>query len=80
MSTELNANQSEVDELSATCTELEEKLREATSKLDQARIDATERFRGAATATHDYIRENPWRSLGVVAAVGLVIGALLSRR
>lgn len=80
MSTDVKAGQSEVDQLTTTYTEMEEKLREAASKLDHARIAATARVRGASAATNDYIKENPWRSLGVVAAVGLVIGALLRRR
>jgi ElaB/YqjD/DUF883 family membrane-anchored ribosome-binding protein len=28
----------------------------------------------------DYVRENPWSSLGIAAAVGVVIGVLLNRR
>ncbi|MBF8043338.1 DUF883 family protein, partial [Klebsiella pneumoniae] len=28
----------------------------------------------------DYVRENPWTGVGIGAAVGLVLGVLLSRR
>jgi ElaB/YqjD/DUF883 family membrane-anchored ribosome-binding protein len=31
-------------------------------------------------ATHDYVRENPWRSLAVAGAVAFLCGLLLSRR
>jgi ElaB/YqjD/DUF883 family membrane-anchored ribosome-binding protein len=34
----------------------------------------------AAKATDDYVQENPWRSIGLAACVGLVIGLLISRR
>lgn len=34
----------------------------------------------AATATDGYVRENPWRIAGVAAVVGLLVGALLSRK
>ncbi|MCF8185553.1 MAG: YqjD family protein [Sulfuritalea sp.] len=33
-----------------------------------------------AKATDDYVQENPWRSIGLAACVGLVIGLLISRR
>jgi ElaB/YqjD/DUF883 family membrane-anchored ribosome-binding protein len=28
----------------------------------------------------DYVRENPWQSIGIAAAVGVVAGLLLGRR
>lgn len=34
----------------------------------------------AAKATHGYVRENPWRAIGVGAAAGLLIGYLATRR
>jgi len=34
----------------------------------------------AANATHEYVRGNPWKIVGVAAAVGVFIGALISRR
>jgi ElaB/YqjD/DUF883 family membrane-anchored ribosome-binding protein len=30
--------------------------------------------------TADYVRDKPWQSLGIAAAVGLVVGVLLGRR
>jgi ElaB/YqjD/DUF883 family membrane-anchored ribosome-binding protein len=45
---------------------------------------ALERAREAAAATEDYVRQNPWRSLGTAAtvaiAVGVIAGILLGRR
>jgi len=34
----------------------------------------------AATAADDYVQDNPWRSIGLAASVGLIIGLLISRR
>ncbi len=28
----------------------------------------------------DYVRENPWQSIGIAAAVGVVLGVILGRR
>lgn len=67
-------------ELAAARTKIEGKLDEAKSRLGDARIAVTEKARVAADATNEYVRENPWKILGVAAAAGLVIGFLLSRR
>jgi len=40
----------------------------------------SEKACGAATATHDYVRSNPWKIVGIAAAAGVFIGALISRR
>ncbi len=34
----------------------------------------------AATVTHDYVRTNPWKIVGVAAAVGVLVGSMLRRR
>lgn len=34
----------------------------------------------AANATQQYVRSNPWKIIGVAAAVGAFVGALISRR
>ena len=36
--------------------------------------------REAAHATDDYVKHNPWQAVGLGAAVGLVIGLLISRK
>jgi ElaB/YqjD/DUF883 family membrane-anchored ribosome-binding protein len=38
------------------------------------------RARQAADFTDGYVHENPWRAIGVGAAIGLLIGYLVSRR
>lgn len=70
---------STAEEFAAALTEIEGRLGEARSRLDDARIAVTEKAQGAADATQEYVRENPWKVLGVVAA-GLILGILLSRR
>jgi ElaB/YqjD/DUF883 family membrane-anchored ribosome-binding protein len=34
----------------------------------------------AAKATDDYVHENPWKSIGIAAGVGFLLGMLVSRR
>jgi len=40
----------------------------------------SDRVRNTARLTDDYVRDQPWQSMGVAAAVGLLIGFLLGRR
>lgn len=67
------------DEFAAARTKIEERLDEARSRLDDTRIAITGKTRNAADATQKYIRENPMKSIGIAAA-GIIIGFLLSRR
>ena len=34
----------------------------------------------AARATDDYVKENPWKAVGLGTAVGVVIGMLIARK
>ena len=64
----------------AARTKIERKLGEARSRLDDVRMAVTEKAKHSAGATHEYVRENPWKSIGLAAAAGLIIGFLLRRR
>jgi ElaB/YqjD/DUF883 family membrane-anchored ribosome-binding protein len=39
-----------------------------------------EKTKAAARATDDYVHDNPWQAIGAAAVVGLILGALISRR
>jgi ElaB/YqjD/DUF883 family membrane-anchored ribosome-binding protein len=58
----------------------EESLRVAKQRLTAAEEEALRRAREIADATEEYVRDNPWQSVGIAAGVGLVVGLLLSRR
>ena len=64
----------------AARSNVEGRLGEARSRLDDARVSALQKARGAADATHEYVRDNPGKAIGVAAAAGVIIGFLLSRR
>jgi ElaB/YqjD/DUF883 family membrane-anchored ribosome-binding protein len=59
---------------------IKEKLCEAESRLEDARAVVADRFRYAASATDGYVKNHPWKVLGVAAAAGVVIGFLVNRR
>ena len=54
----------------------------AGAKADLMRLEeaVVEKTKVAAKATDDYVHENPWKAVGIGAAVGLVIGMLISRK
>lgn len=58
----------------------EESLRQAKVRLTQMEEDAMKRAREVAQATEEFVRENPWQSVGIAAGMGLLVGLLLSRR
>jgi ElaB/YqjD/DUF883 family membrane-anchored ribosome-binding protein len=51
--------------------------REAMVRLERAAVD---RASAAGRATDRYVHENPWQAIAAGAAVGALIGVLLSRR
>jgi ElaB/YqjD/DUF883 family membrane-anchored ribosome-binding protein len=60
--------------------QVEAKLRNAKMKLQDMQDDALDRAKATARATDEYVHDNPWQALGVAAAVGVLVGLLISRR
>jgi ElaB/YqjD/DUF883 family membrane-anchored ribosome-binding protein len=58
----------------------EESLKLAKARLEDAQHAAAEKVRATAQATDEYVHENPWKVIGGVALVGVLLGALISRR
>lgn len=59
---------------------IQESLRGAKDKLARAEEAVIDKTKAAARATDDYVHDHPWGAVGIAAAVGLVIGMLISRR
>lgn len=59
---------------------MQENLTSARHKLADAEAALKEKSREVARATDDYVHEHPWRSIGVAAGVGLLVGLLIGRR
>lgn len=49
------------------------------SALGDAQQNAQRRYRAAAVNTERYVRHNPWRSIGIAAGVGFLLGVLTAR-
>lgn len=55
-------------------------LREARLRLTEVEDVAVTEAKAVAKVTDSYVRENPWKAIGLGAAVGVVVGLLISRR
>jgi ElaB/YqjD/DUF883 family membrane-anchored ribosome-binding protein len=81
--------------LQATAGQTGDKLREVRSRaeetLKQARTslgsvggsvedEALQRVKEVANQAEDYVRANPWQSVGLAAGIGLLVGLMMSRR
>jgi len=58
----------------------EKSLSIAKAKLADAQDEMLAKTKAAAKVTDVYVHENPWRSIGLAAGVGVVIGLLIGRR
>jgi len=75
-----NVAQTTADEFAQARTRLEASLTNAKSRIVEAGTAVSDRARFAADQTDVFVRENPWKMLGIAAAAGVIIGAILSRR
>lgn len=58
----------------------EESLQQAKARLAETQDEVLQGVRDATEATENYVKKNPWQSLGIAAGAGLLIGLLLRRR
>ena len=56
------------------------RLGNAGAKLGEAGTVVSDTARYAASATDAYVRDNPWKVLGMAAAVGALLALLLTTR
>ncbi|MEN3278093.1 MAG: hypothetical protein V7631_3883 [Massilia sp.] len=65
------------DELKAAKAKFENALSSAKEGLTN--LEVVEKSKAAAKATDDYVKTNPWKAVGIGAAVGVVLGMLINR-
>ncbi|MDD3884803.1 MAG: DUF883 family protein [Gallionella sp.] len=67
------------EKVTAARERIQENLAAAKVRLADAEEAVIAKTKAAAHATDEYVHANPWRSVGIAAGVGLVIGMLISR-
>lgn len=58
----------------------EHSLNIAKAKMSDIQLMAITKTKAAVKATDEFVHENPWRSIGFAASLGVVIGLLIGRR
>ena len=59
---------------------IQSRLADAKLQIGDAQAAVVEKAKLVGRVTDDYVHDNPWRSVGIAAGVGLVIGLLIGRR
>jgi ribonuclease G len=59
---------------------MQDNIRNARHKLGDLEDALLVKTREVAKATDHYVHENPWKSIGIAAGAGLIVGLLISRR
>ena len=72
------------DEAGETAIDIRSRIQ---TRMNQAKADlmilqesAIAKAKAAGDATDEFVHENPWKSMGIAGAVGLLLGLLISRR
>ena len=68
------------EELKKAKDKIQERIGTAKAALDSATQGVMQRGRAAAVATNEYVTEEPWKAVGIGAALGFLLGLLVSRR
>lgn len=68
------------EELTAAKAKLTERLDAARVTFAEAGETVANKARNTATATNEYVHEQPWKAIGIGATVGLLLGFALVRR
>ncbi len=68
------------EEVSKLRSKAEQALKESRHRLGETGDALAKQTREAAARADEYVRDNPWTGVGIGAAVGVVLGVLLTRR
>ena len=75
-----NGSQLTGEELAAAKARIQARLANVKDDVIAFEQAVVERTKEAARATDEYVHENPWKAVGIGAAVGLLLGVVIARR
>jgi len=77
----LKATASQTGErIAAARAKAEESLKTAKARILKQEAVVMAKAKATAKGADNYVRANPWKGVGIAAAIGLVIGILVARR
>lgn len=68
------------EEFKAAKAKVERTLVKAKDDILRSQEAVVEKTKVAARATDEFVTDNPWKAVGIGAAVGVVIGLLIARK
>jgi ElaB/YqjD/DUF883 family membrane-anchored ribosome-binding protein len=68
------------EEFKAAKAKVERTLVKAKEDIIRSQEAVVEKTKVAAKATDEFVTENPWKAVGIGAAIGLVLGLLIARK
>ncbi len=68
------------EKITAVRERVQKSLSEAKAKLLDLEGAAVDKTKAAARATDAYVHDNPWKSIGIAAGVGFLLGLVIGRR
>jgi len=68
------------ERIAAARGKAEESLKAAKVRLNEQDAAVRAKTKAVAKCTEDYVRDNPWKALGIAAAAGFVLCILARRR
>lgn len=60
--------------------QLGDRITQAKASLDNVGGAIGERARRSAAVTNEYVHDEPWKAIGIGAAIGLLLGVVVARR
>jgi ElaB/YqjD/DUF883 family membrane-anchored ribosome-binding protein len=67
------------EKVAAARVRIQDSMDAAKVRLSELSSAGVEQAKAAARATDDYVHDNPWKAVGIGAAVGLILGMLMRR-
>lgn len=68
------------ERLGESVEDLQSSMARLRKRFDDFQRRAPREIRRTIRSTDRYVRDNPWQTVGLAAAVGFVLGAMIARR
>ena len=68
------------DKMAEVRAKMQDHLATAKASLADAQAAVVDRAKAVGRVTDDYVQDNPWRSVGIAAGIGFIVGLLIGRR
>lgn len=68
------------DKVGALRDKIQDNLVRARATLADTQAAVVDKAKEIGHATDEYVKDNPWKSVGIAAGIGFVVGLLVSRR